>query len=196
MEFKKRQLVFNLLKCGEQDIPLHEGESEYMKKRRNEKRNMQRGTKPPREGVRPDRITILRELMIGPSKSNEELLETVPSMSDEELLEAVEGIEEQPDDTNMLEFGGGGDSVEEEENNAGMEENGAFIRVNPDCYGCFHFLPSPEDHACCNYGQQEEPEEEIVQPFEEEVSKFFLLYFLFFVCYVLFLLFPRTVLTR
>ena len=92
---------------------------------------------------RPDRITILRELMIGPSTGHEKLLETVPSMSvdefldtvpsmsDEELLEAVEGIEEQPDDTNMLEFGGGGDPVEEEENNAGMEENGAFIRVNP-----------------------------------------------------------------
>ena len=117
---------------------------------------------------RPDRITILRELMIGPSMSDEVLLETVPSMSDEELLEAVEGIEGQPDDTNMLQFGGGEflDPVEEEEENKTTtvmeeKENGAFIRVNPDCWGCCHFLPSQVDHACCNYGQQEEePEEE------------------------------------
>ena len=110
---------------------------------------------------RPDRITILRELMIGPSTSHEELLktvpsmdveglletvpsmtdeellETVPSMSDEELLEAVEGVEEQPDDTNML-----------EENNAGMEEKGTFVRVNPDCYGCCHFLPGESRGSC------------------------------------------------
>ena len=35
----------------------------------------------------PDRIAILREVMIGPCMSDEELFETVPSMSDEELLE-------------------------------------------------------------------------------------------------------------
>ena len=187
----------NLLRCGKKNIPLYERESEYTKKRRNEKRNMKRGTNrpPQREGFRivlerqkdieaqlwaaycrqvwgkirricqeecygcshlktyerhhntcqmsdedcirrfmemalgdvgclefvrewydglscmnppssvnemmfdtpwvlqqmesPDRTSILRELMIGPSMSDEELLETVPSMSDEELLEAV-----------------------------------------------------------------------------------------------------------
>ena len=52
LEFKKRQLVSKLLRCDKQDIPMYEGESEYTKKRRNEKGNMQRGTKPPREGVR------------------------------------------------------------------------------------------------------------------------------------------------
>ena len=152
---------------------------------------------------RSDRITMLRELMIGPSTSYEELLETVPSMtveelletvpsmsdeelletvpsmsdeelleavpsmSDEELLEAVEGVEGQPNDTNML-----------EENNAGMEEKGAFIRVNSHCYGCCHFLPSQEDHACCNFGRQEEPEE--YQPLEEGVSQLFFYCFSFF----------------
>ena len=52
LEFKKRQLVSNLLRCGKKDIPLYEGESEYTKKRRNEKRNMKRGTNPQRESVR------------------------------------------------------------------------------------------------------------------------------------------------
>ena len=91
----------------------------------------------------------------------EELLETVPSMSDEELLDAV--------DTNML-----------EENNVGMEEKGTFIRVNPDCYGCCHFLPNQEDHACCNYGQQEEPEED--QHFQEGVSELFFYCFSVLLC--------------
>ena len=98
-------------------------------------------------------MTVEELLETVPSMSNEELLETVPSMSDEELLEAVEGIEEKPDDTNIL-----------EENNAGMEEKETFIRVNPNCYGCCHFLTSQDDHACCNYGQPEEPKE--YQPLE------------------------------
>ena len=63
-----------------------------------------------------------------------------------------------------------------------------FIMVNPDCYGCCHFLPSQEDHACCNYGQQEEPEEEMVQPFEEEVSNYFFIVFLF--CLLFFFIVP------
>ena len=58
LEFKKRQLVSNLLRCGKKDIPLYEGESEYTKKRRNEKRNMKRGLNPPREGVR---IILVRQ---------------------------------------------------------------------------------------------------------------------------------------
>ena len=37
LEFNKRQWVSNLLKCDKQDIPLCEGESEYTKRRRNEK---------------------------------------------------------------------------------------------------------------------------------------------------------------
>ena len=31
LEFKKRQLFSNLLRCDKQDIPLYEGESEYTK---------------------------------------------------------------------------------------------------------------------------------------------------------------------
>ena len=87
------------------------------------------------------------------------------------------------------------------------KENGAFIRLDGDCWGFRHFRPSQADHACCNYGQQEEPEEQetmTVQPFDEDVSiffvvfSFFLSFFLlsFFSCYVLIFLFPRTVPTR
>ena len=37
LEFKKKQFVINLLKCAKKDIPLYGGESEYTKKRRQEK---------------------------------------------------------------------------------------------------------------------------------------------------------------
>ena len=109
------------------------------------------------------------------------LVDPFPSMTDEELLEAADAMEtqhnatQQPESTdatqqpeNMaFDFGGEFLGPVEEEEESGVSEmeeeeiNVAFIPLNPDCYGCCHFLPSQDDHACCNYGQPYEPEEDI-----------------------------------
>ena len=316
LEFKKTQFVVNLLKGAKKDILLHEGESEYTKKRRQEKEAMKKsgksrvpkehvgivlarqkeieaqfwaaycrmvwakikklsqeacygcshrrlderdhvtcqmsdvdcirrfmemalgnvrcfdvmrewydalsGLKPPlsenevllydapwvleRMG-HPDRIRILRELMVGdamdddlgpfPSMTDEELLEAADAfMTDEELLEAATDAMEmqQPENTDatqqpenmasdiVAEFL---DPVEEEESEVpAMEEverNEAFVPLNPNCYGCCHFLPSQDDHACCNYGQPYDPEEDITDDDQEGVCiRFWSLLLLFF----------------
>ena len=52
LEFKKTQFVTNLLKGAKKDIPLHEGESEYTKKRRQEKAMKKSGkSRVPKEHV-------------------------------------------------------------------------------------------------------------------------------------------------
>ena len=322
LEFKKTQFVVNLLKGAKKDILLHEGESEYTKKRRQEKEAMKKSGKSrvPKEHVgivlarqkeieaqfwaaycrmvwvkirklsqeacygcshrclnerdhgtcqmgdvdcirrfmemalgnvrcfdvmrewyellsclkpplsenevllydapwvlermgHPDRIRILRELMIGdivggdfepfPSMTDEELLEpTDDFMTDEELLEAAADAMEmqQPENTDAMqqpenmasdivaEFLG---SVEEEEESEipAMEEeerNEGFVPLNPNCYGCCHFLPSQNDHACCNYGQHYDPEEDITDDDQERVCiRFWSLLLLLFVLFIL-----------
>ena len=52
LEFKEKQFVTNLLKGAKKDIPLHEGESEYTKKRRQEKAMKKSGIRRvPKEHV-------------------------------------------------------------------------------------------------------------------------------------------------
>ena len=52
LEFKEKQFVTNLLKGAKKDIPLYEGESEYTKKRRQEKTMKKSGTRRvPKEHV-------------------------------------------------------------------------------------------------------------------------------------------------
>ena len=66
--------------------------------------------------------------------------------------------------------------VEEEE-----KRNEAFIPLNSDCCGCVHCVSSQKDHACCNYGNQEEPEEDITDVQEGVCIRFCsLLLWLFF----------------
>ena len=295
LEFKKTQFVTNLLKGAKKDIPLHERESEYTKKRRQEKAMKKSGkSRVPKEHVgivlarqneieaqfwvaycrmvwarikrlcqeacygcshrrlderdhvtcqmsdvdrigrfmemalgdvrcfgvirewydalsglkpplsenevllydapwvlermgHPDRIRILRELMVGDAMDDD--LEPFPSMTDEELLEAADAMEtQQPENMAfdiVAEFLG---PVEEEESEVpAMEEeerNEAFVSLNPNCYGCCHFLPSQDDHACCNYGQPYDPEDDITDDDQEGVcvmlwSLLLLLLFLF-----------------
>ena len=149
---------------------------------------------------RPDRIPILRELMLGDAMDDD--VDPFPSMTDEELLEAADAMEtQQPENTDatqqpenmafdmVAEFLGPVEEEEEESEVPGMEEeleeerNEAFVPLNPDCYGCCHFLPSQRDHACCNYGQPFDPEEDITDDIQEGVCVMFwsllLLFFLF-----------------
>ena len=150
---------------------------------------------------RPDRIAILRELMIGDAMDFEGPVAPFPSMTDEELLEAADAMEtqhnatQQPESTdatqqpeNMAfdivgEFLGLVEEEEEESEVPAVEEekrNEAFIPLNPNCYGCCHFLPSQDDHACCNYGQPWEPEEDITDVQEGVCVMFWSLLLLFF----------------
>ena len=146
---------------------------------------------------RPDRIRILRELMVGDAMDDD--LEPFPSMTDEELLEAVDAMEtQQPENTNITqqpenmafhivaEFLG---PVEEEESEVpAMEEeerNEAFVPFNSNCYGCCHFLPSQDDHACCNYGQPYDPEEDIAHDDQEGVCVMFRSLLLLFLLFIL-----------
>ena len=130
---------------------------------------------------RSDRIRILRELMVGDAMDYDGLVDPFPSMTDEELLEAADTMEtqhnatQQPENTDATQqaenmaFDFGGEflgPVEGEESGVpGMEEdverNVAFIPLNPICWGCVHLRPAQAEHACCNYGQPEEPEEDI-----------------------------------
>ena len=161
----------------------------------------------------PDRSRILRELMIGdvvggdfepfPSMTDEELLEPADDfMTDEELLEAAADAMEmqQPENTDAMqqpenmasdivaEFL---DPVEEEEESevTAMEEeerNEAFVPVNPNCCGCCHLLPSQNDHACCNYGEHYDPEDDITDDDQEGVCiRFWSLLLLLFVLFIL-----------
>ena len=160
----------------------------------------------------PDRIRILRELMIGddvdadfesfPSMTDEELLEPADDfMSDEELLEAAADAMEmqQPENTDAMqqpdmtfdyvgEFLG---PVEEEEEG---EEPKAFH--DSKCWGCVNFRPSQNDHECCNYGkygnmeyevseEEEEPEEDITDVQEGVCVKFCSLLLLLFSFYLI-----------
>ena len=134
-----------------------------------------------------------------PSMTDEELLEPADDfMTDEELLEAAADAMEmqQPENTDAMqqpenmasdivaEFL---DPVEEEESEVpAMEEeerNEGFVPLNPNCYGCCHFLPSQADHACCNYGQHYDPEEDITDDDQEGVCVMFwsLLLFVLFI---------------
>ena len=72
--------------------------------------------------------------------------------------------------------------MEEEE-----ERNVAFLPLNPDFWGCAHLRPAQAEHACCNYGQPEEPEEDITDV-QEGVSVMFcsLLLLFFFLSYLFF----------
>ena len=143
---------------------------------------------------RPDRIRILRELMVGDamdvegSMADEELLESADDfMTDEELLEAADAMETQHNNNNnnntthqsestdatqqldmsfdyVGEFLG---PVEEEEG----EEPRAFSDSN--CWGCVNFRPSQNDHECCNYGKygnMEVMEEEEEEEPEEDIT--------------------------
>ena len=308
MEFKEKQFVANLLKGAKKDIPLHEGESEYTKKRRQEKTMKKSGTRRvPKEHVgivlarqkeieaqfwaaycsmvwakikklsqeecygcshrriderdhvtcqmrdvdcirrfiemalgdvrcfdvmrewydalsglkpplsenevllydapwvlermgHPDRIRILRELMVGDAMDDD--IDPFPSMTDEELLEAADAMEtQQPENTGVTqqpenmafdivaEFL---DPVEEEESEVPAieeeERNEAFVPLNSNCNGCCHFLPSQDDHACCNYGQPYDPEEDITDDDQEGMCVMFwcLLLFFFFLSYLFF----------
>ena len=307
LELKENQFVANLLKGAKKDIPLHEGESEYTKQRRQEKTMKKSGTrrvpkehvgivlarqkeieaqfwaaycrmvwakitklsqeacygcshrriderdhvtcqmsdvdcirrfmemalgdvrcfdvmrewydalsglKPPLsenevllydaswvlERIRhPDRIRILRELMVGDAMDDD--IDPFPSMMDEELLEAADAMETQlPENTDVTqqpetmafdivaEFLG---PVEEEESEVPtMEEeerNEAFVPLNPNCYGCWHFLPSQDDRACCIYGQPYDQEEDITDDQEGVCVMFWsLLLFFFFLSYLFF----------
>ena len=153
---------------------------------------------------RPDRIAILRELMVGDAMDYEGLVDPFPSMTDEELLEAADEMEtqhnnnnttqqpestdttQQPESTGMaFDFDGeflGPMEEGEESGVTGMEEeerNVAFLPLNPNCWA--HFRPAQAEHACCNYGQPEEPEEDITDV-QEGVCVIFcslLLFFLF-----------------
>ena len=155
---------------------------------------------------RPDWIAILRELMVG------DAMDVEGSMTDEELLEAADAMEtqhnnnnnnnttHQPESTDATqqpdmtfdyvgEFLG---PVEEEEG----EEPKAFMH-DPDCWGCVNFLPSQNDHECCNYGkygymeyevseeEEEEPEEDITDVQEGVCVKFCSLLLLFFSFYLI-----------
>ena len=145
----------------------------------------------------PDRIRILRELMVGDVMDDD--LGPFPSMTDEELLEAADAMEtQQPENTDVTqqlenmafdivaEFLG---PVEEEESEVpAMEEeerNEAFVPLNPNCYGCCHFLPSQDDHACINYGQRYDPEEDITDDDQEGVCIRFCSLLLLFVLFIL-----------
>ena len=86
----------------------------------------------------------------------------------------------------VAEFLGPVEEEEEESEVPAMEEeerNEAFVPLNSNCYGCCHFLPSEDDHACCNYGQPYDPEEDITDDDQEGVCVMFwsllLLFFLF-----------------
>ena len=158
---------------------------------------------------RPDRIAILRELMVG------DAMDVEGSMTDEELLEVADAMEtqhnnnnnnnnnnttHQPESTDATqkpdmtfdyvgEFLG---PVEEEEG----EEPKAFMH-DSDCWGCVNFLPSQNDHECCNYGkygymeyevseeEEEEPEEDITDVQEGVCVKFCSLLLLFFSFYLI-----------
>ena len=168
---------------------------------------------------RPDRIAILRELMAGDAMDFEGLVYPFPSMTDEDLLEATDAMEtqhnnnatqqpestdatQQPESTDMAfdfvgEFLG---PVEEGEASGvtGMEEeeerNVAFIPLNPNCWDCAHLRSAQAEHACCNYGQPEEPEEDITDVQEGVCVMFCSLLFFFFLSYLFFV--PRTVLSQ
>ena len=145
----------------------------------------------------PDRIRILRELMIGdvvggdfepfPSMTDEELLEAADDfMTVEELLEAAADAMEtqhnnnnnnntthQPESTDATQqpdmtFDYVGEFLGPVEEEEG-EEPRAFSDSN--CWGCVNFRPSQNDHECCNYGKygNMEVSEEEEEP-EEDVT--------------------------
>ena len=193
---------------------------------------------------RPDRIAILRELMVGDAMdlTDEELLEAVDAMETQhnnnnttqqsestdamqqsdmtfdyagEFLDPVEEEGEEPKafipfpdcwgcvnflpskgDHACLNYGQFWmDVLEEEEEGEEPELSGiveeeekrneAFIPLNPDCWGCVHCLSSQKDHACCNYGNQEEPEEDITDVQEGVCIRFCSLLLLLFFLFVL-----------
>ena len=126
---------------------------------------------------RPDQIAILRELMVGDVMDFEGPMAPFPSMTDEELLEAVDAIETQHNNNNNnnnttqqsentdatpqpdMTFDYVGEFLGPAEEEGEEKRNETFMHF-PDCWGCVHFLPSQEDHACLNYGNMEVPEEE------------------------------------
>ena len=149
---------------------------------------------------RPDRIRILRELMVGYAMDYDGLVDPFPSMRDEELLEAADTMEtqhnatQQPQNTNAtqqpesmaFDFDGEflGPVEEEASGVTGMEEeeerNVAFIPLNPNCWGCAQWRPTQAEHACCNYGQPEEPEEDITDVQEGVCVMFCSFYLMYF----------------
>ena len=145
---------------------------------------------------RPDRIRILRELMVGDamdvegSMADEELLEPADDfMTDEELLEAAaDAMETQHNNNNNN--NNNNTTHQSESTDATQQPDMTFDYVGeflgpveeeegeepfipfPNCWGCVNFRPSQNDHECCNYGKygnMEVLEEEEEEP-EEDIT--------------------------
>ena len=145
---------------------------------------------------RPDRIRILRELMVGDamdvegSMADEELLEPADDfMTDEELLEAADVMETQHNNNNNNN-NNNNTTHQSESTDATQQPDMTFDYVGeflgpveeeegeepfipfPNCWGCVNFRPSQNDHECCNYGKygnMEVMEEEEEEP-EEDIT--------------------------